>query len=117
METISFYKISVNDIRCVIKEELEHFFATTQTKNQNEQNDKLGGVELAIEITGLAKSTIYSLVSERKIPHSKKGKRLYFSAQELLDWLRSGKRKTVTEITDSVNNQLRNKSSYEQSKI
>ena len=53
---------------------------------------------MAIELTGLAKPTIYGLVSERKIPHSKRGKKLYFSRFELLEWLTNGKRKTRDEI-------------------
>jgi predicted DNA-binding transcriptional regulator AlpA len=55
------------------------------------------GINLAVRITGLQKKTIYNLVSQRSIPHSKKGKRLYFDEQELLTWIKSGKRKTKEE--------------------
>ena len=32
------------------------------------------------------------------IPHSKKGKRLYFDEQELREWIKSGKRMTLEEV-------------------
>ncbi len=59
---------------------------------------EIGGINLACELTGLAKPTVYSLVSERKIPHSKRGKKLYFSRRELIKWIESGRRKTITEL-------------------
>ncbi|MCW3789351.1 helix-turn-helix domain-containing protein [Plebeiibacterium sediminum] len=51
----------------------------------------IGGIELAMEITGYAKSTIYNLVNSDKIPYIKKYGRLYFSREDLLSFLKSGK--------------------------
>jgi len=89
--------LTLDDITRAVRNELEIFFQDHTFPNQTEQDD-IGGIELAIELTGLAKPTIYSLVSTRKIPHSKPSKRLYFSRRELLEWLAAGKRKTQTEI-------------------
>lgn len=61
------------------------------------------GIGLAIRITGLKKKTIYNLVNKRAIPHSKKGKRLYFDEQELLGWIKSGKRRTKEEWSQTHN--------------
>ena len=60
--------------------------------------DQLLTIEEAATFTHLTKPTIYSLVSRAEIPHMKKGKRLYFSMQELTDWIKSGRKKTVKEI-------------------
>ncbi|HTF17328.1 MAG TPA: helix-turn-helix domain-containing protein [Chryseolinea sp.] len=49
----------------------------------------------AYTLLGMAPSTLYNLVSQRRIPNSKKGKRLYFSKKELLAWIDSGKRKIL----------------------
>jgi predicted DNA-binding transcriptional regulator AlpA len=64
------------------------------------QLPEIGTIALAEEITGLARQTIYQLVSARRIPHRKNanGKRLYFSRTELLDWIESGKRLTDQEV-------------------
>ena len=93
--------LTLADITQAVRNELETFFQDHSFPNQNE-HDEIGGIELAIEITGLAKPTIYGLVSERKTPHSKQGKRLYFSRRELLEWLSAGKRKTQAEIADEA---------------
>jgi excisionase family DNA binding protein len=58
----------------------------------------IGGVELAMQLTGLAKSTIYNLVSTQRIPHHKRGKKLYFSRAELEHWLADGKSETLREL-------------------
>lgn len=60
-------------------------------REQNERKDT-GGIEVAIDETGLTSHSIYRLVSERKIPHSKKGGRLYFSRKALQKWIEEGQR-------------------------
>jgi predicted DNA-binding transcriptional regulator AlpA len=62
------------------------------------KEESRGGVMLAMKITQLKKRTIYNLVNKRVIPHSKKGKRLYFDEKELREWIRSGKRMTLEEV-------------------
>lgn len=92
---ITVTNLTIDDITQAIRNELKAYF---EDKQEIEREDEIGGIELAIEVTGLAKPTVYGLVSERKIPHSKRGKKLYFSRRELLEWLASGKRKTRDEI-------------------
>ena len=53
----------------------------------------IGGVEVATDETGLSTHSIYRLVCERKIPHSKKGGRLYFSRKALRHWISEGERR------------------------
>lgn len=60
--------------------------------------DNILNIQLAVRLTGLKKKTIYNLVCKRMIPHSKRGKRLYFDEQELRDWIKKGKRKTLEEL-------------------
>ncbi|HOZ51409.1 MAG TPA: helix-turn-helix domain-containing protein [Chitinophagaceae bacterium] len=52
----------------------------------------------ACNFLNLAKPTIYSLTSKRKIPFIKKGKKLYFKKADLEVWLNEGKKKTTFEI-------------------
>lgn len=98
---ITVTNLTLDDIKHAIRNELKNFFADVEDKKSD---DEIAGIELAIEITGLAKATIYSLVSERRIPHSKRGKKLYFSRRELLEWLANGKRKTADEIAEEAVN-------------
>jgi excisionase family DNA binding protein len=108
---ITVTNLTIDDIskaiRNEIRNELRSFF---NEKEEKEREDEIGGIELALELTGLAKPTIYSLVSTRKIPHSKRGKKLYFSRKELLEWLTTGKRKTKDEIAiEAANFDLKRK--------
>jgi excisionase family DNA binding protein len=98
---ITVTNLTIDDITKAIRNELRGYF---EQQEEKEREDEIGGIELAIELTGLAKPTIYGLVSERKIPHSKRGKKLYFSRQELLVWLTNGKRKTQDEIAAEAAN-------------
>ncbi len=60
------------------------------------------GIEQASRLIGKAKSTIYALVRQRKIPCYKYGKKLYFFEEELLEWISKGKKKTIQEIESEV---------------
>ena len=53
---------------------------------------EIGGMDLARELTRLSTARIYTLVSEGKIPVSKRGNRLTFNRFDLLDWINQGKR-------------------------
>ena len=57
--------------------------------------DEVGGIELARQVTRLSAARIYTLVSERKLPHKKRGNRLTFRRAELLAWLDEGNRETI----------------------
>ncbi len=104
MQNLVFTQLSIPEVRQLFRDELENFFVEKRIGEPEIKPDEIGGIDLAIELTGLAKPTIYSLCSERKIPHSKQGKRLYFSRQDLLEWIKNGKRKTQNEIAIEADN-------------
>ncbi len=110
MESLTIQQITQNDIRSAIRAELENFFSENEIGTSQINADEIGGIDLAIEITGLARPTIYGLVSSRKIPHSKPGKKLYFSRRELNEWIANGKRKTQAEIAIEAEIYKKNKS-------
>lgn len=60
--------------------------------------DEIGGLDLAVEITGLARRTLYKLTHRREIPHRRVGGRLYFRRSELEQWLDAGRRPMVAEV-------------------
>lgn len=68
--------------------------------------DKLLTIREAAEIIHLSVPTIYGLVQRQAIPVSKKGKRLYFTQQELNAWIKSGRKKTVAELNAEASNYL-----------
>ena len=69
--------------------------------HENYPNEILSANEAA-NFIGVSLATLYGLTSARKIPHNKRGKRLYFDRQELIAWIREGKRKSMSEIEDEA---------------
>lgn len=60
--------------------------------------DEFLTIKQAAELLSLSVPTVYGLVSRAEIPVSKRGKRLYFSMAELMEWIKAGRKKTTTEI-------------------
>lgn len=60
----------------------------------DEVRKDIGGLEIAIEETGLSRSSIYRMVHLRTIPHFKNGGKLYFSRKELRTWITKNRRDT-----------------------
>jgi len=95
-----------------IKQLIEGAVQKAILKNQNladDQNSSFMDVNQAAEFLGIAKATLYGKCCNLLVPHFKKGKKLYFDKRELIDWLKSGKRKTINDITESVNTHLINR--------
>lgn len=71
--------------------------------------DQLLTIKQAAEFLKLSVPTIYGLVSKSQVPVNKKGKRLYFSKQELTEWIKEGRKKTASEIEATASNYLKRK--------
>lgn len=80
-----------------------------QEKNHSchTREDKLLSVTEAASLLDLSVPTIYSYVHRQEIPVNKRGKRLYFSKQELTQWVKSGRKKTVSDIEAEAVESLR----------
>ncbi|MCI4667827.1 MAG: helix-turn-helix domain-containing protein [Bacteroidia bacterium] len=59
-------------------------------------------VKEAAEFLKMKVPTLYGLTSKREIPFFKKGKRIYFKKDELLEWVDAGRKKTRREIQSEV---------------
>jgi len=76
----------------------------TQNNSPQPEADKLLTIKQAAEIIHLSVPTIYGLVQRSEVPVCKRGKRLYFSKQELTTWIMSGRKRTLAEIDEDVKN-------------
>lgn len=72
--------------------------------------EELLTVKQAAELLKLSVPTIYGYVQRAEIPVSKRGKRLYFSKQELLGWVKEGRKRTLSEIEHEANSRIRKNS-------
>lgn len=104
MQNLVLTQLSVPEVQQLFRGVIEDYFKDNPIQPKTE-TDEIGGIDLAVKITGLAKPTIYSLVSQRLIPFSKpSGKKLYFRRSELQKWIQDGKRKTTAEIESEADN-------------
>lgn len=68
------------------------------------------GIEDASQIIQKAKPTIYALVRKGLLPSYKRGKKLFFFEEELLEWIAKGKKKTILDIRAEMEADLYSKS-------
>ena len=71
-----------------------------------DENDEILTVEKTAKFLSLTVPTIYSKVSRGELPVMKRGHRLYFSQQDLLNYLKLGRIKTNDEISDETDEYL-----------
>lgn len=68
-----------------------------QSNEPQPEPEQLLSIQQAGEFLRLAVPTLYRLVQRAEIPVCKRGKRLYFSKQELTEWIKAGRKKTLAE--------------------
>ena len=70
--------------------------------------EKLLTIQEAAEFLRLTVPTMYGKVSKGELPVMKRGKRLYFSRTELLEYLKDGRKKSNAEIEQEAKAYLLN---------
>lgn len=78
-------------------ENLEQLIISQKDIPQRDE-DQLLTIREAAEILHLSVPTVYGLVQRSEVPVCKRGKRLYFSKTELITWVKTGRKKTQSEI-------------------
>ncbi len=106
MQNLVLTQLTTPELGQLFYDAIDRYFADKKFNPAQPDADEIGGIDLAVKITGKAKSTIYGLVHSRSIPHSKQGKKLYFSRKNLLEWIHSGERKTASEISTATEKYL-----------
>ena len=87
----------------LIKKELQAFFANVKAQKQ-EQAPEILNFKEACSLLSCSGSLLYKLTASRKIPHSKRGKKLYFERKKLLEWMTENQVDTQQEIRVEVSN-------------
>lgn len=97
-------KISFDELPRAVSELTEQVSTLTEMVSalqSSKPNEKtLIGIDEACEVLHKAKPTIYALVRKGTIPSYKRGKKLYFYREELIEWIESG-RKSVSQPISS----------------
>ena len=73
-----------------------------------EHPEQLLSIQQAAEFLSLSVPTLYSKVSKGELPVMKRGKRLYFSRTELMEYIKEGRKKSNAEIEQEAKAYLLN---------
>ena len=98
MEKVILTQLSIEELRQIIREELKTVLLEFMQPGNGSPLEEIMTIDVAAKFLSLSKSRIYKLTSGREIPHSKKGKRLYFKRSELIEWISKGKQMTMEDI-------------------
>ncbi len=88
--------------------ELKQLLIKKQEQQTTEQPEQFLTVQEAAQFLKLSVPTLYSKVSRCELPVMKRGKRLYFSSTELIDFIKTGRKKTNAEIEAEAETYLSN---------
>lgn len=109
METV-FLSLSKSDfedlLAGIVSSCLRH---NPHTAPQQQAKDELLTVKDAAKFLSLSVPTIYGLIHKGEIPVMKRSKRCYFSKEELINYLKQGRKKTLSEIDTETDAFLSNR--------
>jgi excisionase family DNA binding protein len=99
MERINITQITPIELEALIERTLMKALG----KRSEVKKDQLLTVDQAAKFLNLTKATIYSKVSRNELPYMKQGKRVYFSSEDLMSFLKTGRSKTDAELKNEAN--------------
>ena len=82
--------LTVGELQQLLGETIKNSKSSLQ-QSQPEPED-IGPIEMAMEVTFLARQTLYGLICAKKIPFIKRpgSRKLFFSRKALLAWIQEG---------------------------
>lgn len=99
-------QLDSEQLNSLIQNAVRSAISETQPTQRNEAPDLLT-VQQAAEFLSLSVPTIYAKISNKELPCMKRAKRVYFSREDLMTYLRAGRKRTIAEIEAGANNVLK----------
>lgn len=114
MQAVTITQITAHELQSLIEDSVRKILSSYRlppalSKLDEPDPDKYLTIEQAAAFLHLSIPTIYGHVSKAIIPCMKKGKRLYFSKRELTEWIKQGKKSTLTDLDMDAGTYLHNK--------
>jgi len=111
MDKTILFSLPIEELQSIITDCVN---SCLQDNQQNEithsdKEEKFLTIEEAADFLNLKVPTIYSKVSKGELPSMKRGKRRYFSKNELLEYLKAGRQKSNADIEAAADAYFENK--------
>lgn len=106
MNDILFTPIRLNELEALIQSSVRKAIGEVRQEEaiHQETDSWLNLTDLCAYLPDKpVKPTVYGWVHQSLIPHHKKGKKLFFLKSEIDNWLKSGRKKTLSEIASEAN--------------
>lgn len=97
-KAVSMLTNEISDLKRLLLEKRE--------QQPTEQPEQFLNIQEVAQFLNLAVPTIYSKVSKRELPCMKRGKRLYFSSTELMEYIKEGRKKSYSELEQEAETYL-----------
>jgi excisionase family DNA binding protein len=108
------FTLTVGEYNEMIRELLAGLKQVEQVTSVQNDPDIVMTLEHACKFLNIARPTMYGMTSRRTIPFMKRGKKVYFRKDDLIEWLNKGRRKTVEELTnESIASLKKRKNKYD----
>lgn len=107
MKNVVFTQLSIQEFRKLLREEVEQVLSKQGNSNKHHNDQTIFNFEEGCQYIGISKSHGYKLTSTGKIPHAKRGKRIYFEKSQLDKWLLQNKVQTQEELEAATNDYLK----------
>ena len=98
MQAVTITQITPPELESLIENSIRKILNNQKTETPQPETDQFLSIEQAADFLYLSVPTIYGLVSRAEIPCMKRGKRLYFSKDEIKNWIKAGRKKTLAEL-------------------
>ena len=103
MHDVLLTPIRLNELETMIQHSVDKAMKAFTGSQPATDHDRLMNVDEAAEFLGLSKSSIYSMTCKGVLPIMKMngGRKLYFSRNDLMEFLKAGRKMTDAEIEAS----------------
>ncbi len=110
MDKTILISLPIEDLQTVIIDCVNVCLKTNKVKQSTQpESDNPLNIKDVAKLTGYTVPTLYGYCQRNEIPFSKKSNRLFFFKTEIIDWIKTGKQKTLKEIQAEAEEYLSNK--------
>lgn len=99
-------ELRFNKIEILLKDLVEH---STKEQTNSASKDEFLTVKETAAFLKLSVPTIYGLINKGQLPVMKRSKRCYFFKNDLVNYLKEGRRKTTSEIEQEAEKHISTK--------
>lgn len=106
MRDVILTALTKDELETLVAHQLDLAFQRYSPQPDTTAVRKIMSLTEFCEYAGLSRQTVYKMTSARKVPHSKRGKKLVFDRERVDEWLLENQVATDAEIHKQVNSDL-----------